>query len=66
MQITVNGQPESVSDGASVAELLAQRKVEPIRVAVELNEDVVPRKSFTETALHDGDRLEIVTFVGGG
>lgn len=49
-----------------MAELLAERKLIPLRVAVEVNEELVPRKQFAETALRDGDRIEIVTFVGGG
>ena len=66
MQITINGQPETLDGGLSVAELLALRKLEPVRVAVELNEEIVRRKSFPETMVRDGDRIEIVTFVGGG
>ena len=66
MQIMINGQPETLDGGLSVAELLALRKLEPVRVAVELNEDIVRRKSFPETVIRDGDRIEIVAFVGGG
>lgn len=66
MQVTINGQPETLDGGLSVAELLALRKLEPVRVAVELNEDIVRRKSFPETIIRDGDRIEIVAFVGGG
>lgn len=66
MQVTINGQPETLDGGLSVAELLALRKLEPVRVAVELNEDIVRRKSFPETMIRDGDRIEIVAFVGGG
>jgi thiamine biosynthesis protein ThiS len=66
MNITLNGESSTVREGASVAELLAERKLIPLRVAVEVNEELVPRKQFAETALRDGDRIEIVTFVGGG
>ena len=66
MQVTINGKPEDVLGELSITELLEQRNVEPVRVAVELNEDVVPRKAFANTTLSDGDRIEIVTFVGGG
>lgn len=66
MQITLNGQSETIESAATVAELLARLKLEPIRVAVEVNEDLVPRKTFEKTPLRDGDRVEIVTFVGGG
>ncbi|MDO8629610.1 MAG: sulfur carrier protein ThiS [Phycisphaerales bacterium] len=66
MRITLNGQLEALDSAATVADLLARLKLEPIRVAVEVNEDLVPRKSFEKTPLRDGDRVEIVTFVGGG
>lgn len=66
MQVIVNGCPRELESQASLAELLDRLKLAPIRVAVELNEALVPRKDFAETSLRDGDRLEIVTFVGGG
>ncbi len=66
MQITINGEVENLDGAMSVADLLARRRIEPVRVAVEINEDIVPRKTFAETMIRDGDRIEIVTFVGGG
>ncbi len=66
MQVTVNGKPESFHDEMSVGDLLARLKIEPIRVAVEINEDIIPRKTFAGRVIRDGDRIEIVTFVGGG
>ena len=66
MNITLNGEESTVREGASVAELLAERRLLPVRVAVEVNEELVPRKRFAQTTLCDGDRVEIVTFVGGG
>ncbi len=66
MQVTINGKAETLDGEMSVADLLARRELEPIRVAVEINEDVVPRKTFRETLIRHGDRIEIVTFVGGG
>jgi len=66
MQIVVNGNQESCDAPATVADLLARLKLEPIRVAVEINENLVPRKTFAQTVIRDGDRIEIVTFVGGG
>lgn len=66
MQIHVNGQPRTLERTASVTELLAQLDLDPRRVAVEINEDLVPRKQFAETTVRDGDQVEIVTFVGGG
>jgi thiamine biosynthesis protein ThiS len=66
MQVTINGKAETLDGEMSVADLLAQRELEPVRVAVEINQDVVPRKTFRETLIRHGDRIEIVTFVGGG
>lgn len=66
MQVTINGKTEALADGITVATLLAQLDLAPIRVAVEVNEDLVPRTTFTDTVVRDGDRIEIVTFVGGG
>ncbi len=66
MQVTINSKVETLDGDMSVADLLARRKIEPIRVAVEINEDLVPRKTFAERMIRDGDRIEIVTFVGGG
>ncbi len=66
VRITLNGRPESVDGSPTVRDLLFQLKLAPIRVAVEINEDLVPRRSFAETPLREGDHVEIVTFVGGG
>ncbi len=66
MQITLNGEQETVDEQDTVATLLQRLELAPIRVAVERNEDIVPRKRFADTVIQDGDRIEIVTFVGGG
>ncbi len=66
MQITLNGKPETLDSAMTLGRLLTQLKLEPVRVAVEINEDLVPRRSFAKTVLHHGDRIEIVTLVGGG
>jgi sulfur carrier protein len=66
MTIQVNGQPREIDAGASVAKLLGDLGVTQPHVAVELNLEVVPRARHGDTLLHDGDRLEIVTLVGGG
>ncbi|UCE59567.1 MAG: sulfur carrier protein ThiS [Phycisphaerales bacterium] len=66
MRVTLNGKPDEIDEGATVADLLARLKLEPIRVAVEINEDIVPRKTFSNKRIQDGDRIEVVTFVGGG
>ena len=64
--VTVNGASRAVPRGCTVARLLELLKMEPARVAVERNEEVVPRATWASAELHDGDRLEVVTFVGGG
>lgn len=66
MQIEVNGERKDVPDGATVKALLALLGLEGTLVAVERNEAVVPRAQHAETRLADGDRVEVVHFVGGG
>ena len=66
MRIIVNGQSRDVPDGLSVASLLETMDLEPRRVAVERNKQLVPRAQHGETALCESDELEIVTLVGGG
>jgi len=66
VRITVNGQPQTASPGTSVAALLASMGVDPARVAIERNEEVVPRRTWPEALLAEGDKIEIVSFVGGG
>ena len=66
MQVRVNGKPIVVPDGCTVAALLERVQQDPGRVAVERNQDIVPRAHFAASILADGDQVEIVTFVGGG
>lgn len=66
MQITVNGELKTFEQPLTVAELLAQFELHPQRVAVEVNERLVRRADFAATPIADGDRIEVVTFVGGG
>lgn len=66
MHVTVNGRMEDVEAGLTVAGLVARYRLEPRHVAVEINLDLVPRKAFDSTPLKEGDRVEIVTLVGGG
>ena len=66
MKVQVNGEPREAPDGATVAQLVDLLGLPPLRVAVERNGDVVPRRRWAEVPLADGDRLELVTFVGGG
>lgn len=66
MQLKINGKKEEIGDGSRVADLLRLFELAPLRVAVEVNQELVPRTEFDSTLLHDGDRVEIVTLVGGG
>ncbi len=66
VHVTVNGDAHAAAPGCTVAGLLAALGVDPARVAVERNQDVVPRRTWAETVLADGDRLEVVAFIGGG
>jgi sulfur carrier protein len=66
MKISVNGESREVETGTTVAALVRALSVPTSHVAVELNLEVVPRTQHAETVLRDGDRLEIVTLVGGG
>jgi thiamine biosynthesis protein ThiS len=66
MQIEVNGERREVPAGITVAALLAELGVLGGPVAVERNRAIVPRAQHASTPLHDGDRLEVVQFVGGG
>jgi sulfur carrier protein len=66
MQIVVNGQPRTLNDGLTLADLVAALELTPQRVAIEVNEQLVRRTDYASTRLCDGDRIEVVTLVGGG
>ena len=66
MQVYVNEEPREVETGATVAWLIDQLGLEPRYFAVERNRELVPRREHADCALAEGDRLEIVTLVGGG
>jgi sulfur carrier protein len=66
MNIQVNGQGHEIAAGSTVANLLGELGVSQPHVAVEVNLEVVPRAQHRDTILSDGDRIEVVTLVGGG
>lgn len=66
MRLVVNGEEREVPEGASLSQLVELLGLTPERIAVELNREVVRRADWSETRLSEGDRLEIVHFVGGG
>jgi len=66
VDIVVNGETRTVREGATVLSLLEELSLPESRVAVERNLAIVRKADFAGTVLGDGDRVEIVTFVGGG
>ena len=64
--LTLNGEPHRIAMGSSVADLVREIGLNPKKVAVERNLEIVPRSTLTDVFLADGDTLEIVHFVGGG
>jgi len=66
MRLIINGDDREFSSVPTLAALLQQLEMKPDRVAVELNRELVPRSQWAATPLRDGDKLEIVHFVGGG
>lgn len=66
LQVVVNGRPQDLAAGMTLSALLAELKVPSKGVAVEVNEQIVPRASQESWQLKSGDRVEVVSFVGGG
>lgn len=66
MRIEVNGEPREVGEAIKLSELVSDLALAPERVAIELNQAVVRRIDWPATTIMDGDRIEIVHFVGGG
>jgi thiamine biosynthesis protein ThiS len=66
MTLQINGEQRDFPDGLTVAALVAQLGMKPDRVAVELNLEIAPRTQWEATVLKEGDKLEVVHFVGGG
>ncbi|HSE60247.1 MAG TPA: sulfur carrier protein ThiS [Nitrospiraceae bacterium] len=66
MQIHVNGQVRETTAGTTVADLLRELNITGERVAVEVNLDILERGQFGQRLLSEGDRVEIISFIGGG
>jgi thiamine biosynthesis protein ThiS len=66
LKIVVNGSPLEIPEGSTLADLLHLLEVDPARVAVEQNREIVPRSEFASRKIASGDTLEVVHFVGGG
>jgi thiamine biosynthesis protein ThiS len=66
ISVTVNGEAQQLDEGMTVELLLTRLGVKRSYLAVERNQEIVPRTSYEQTVLADGDSIEIVTLVGGG
>ncbi|HSQ23819.1 MAG TPA: sulfur carrier protein ThiS [Pyrinomonadaceae bacterium] len=66
MRIQVNGESQDLPDGSSLEDLVEKLSLPPVRIAIELNRNVARRDEWATTILTEGDRIEIVHFVGGG
>ncbi len=65
VRLTINGEPREIT-AVTVARLVGELGLDPRKVAVERNLEIVPKSQFEATALSEGDRIEIVHFIGGG
>ncbi len=66
VRVVLNGEERTFVERPTIVDLLRELGVSPAIVAVEVNETIVPRASHSERLVEDGDRIEVVTFVGGG
>jgi sulfur carrier protein len=66
VQVIVNGEGRTVTDGMTVLDLLQALEIEPERVAIELDRSIVKKTNWNTTRLQEGSKLEVVQFVGGG
>lgn len=66
LQLTINGEERSFEQLDHVAQLVTVLGLDPRKVAVERNLEIVPRSTYAATPIADGDRIEIVHFIGGG
>jgi sulfur carrier protein len=66
MKLLLNGEERHIADVASIADLVSALGLDARKVAVERNLEIAPRSTYADVRLADGDRIEIVTFIGGG
>jgi sulfur carrier protein len=66
MRLLLNGEERDIAGISSIADLVSALCLDARKVAVERNLEIAPRSTYADTALADGDRIEIVTFIGGG
>ena len=66
MNVIINGNREDIPDGLTISDLVKSYNLAPSRIAIELNLKILPKRSYDITEIKDGDKIEIVHFVGGG
>jgi sulfur carrier protein len=66
MRLLLNGEERDIAGISSISDLVSALGLDARKVAVERNLEIAPRSTYADTALADGDRIEIVTFIGGG
>ena len=66
MKVLINGESKEISDKFNLSELLKHFSLPQERIAIELNKEVVRKKDWENTKIFDGDKLEVIHFVGGG
>lgn len=66
MQIIVNGVEHEVSEDTNVIQLLEKLDIKPERIALEINLTVINREDYHSRTIHEGDQVEIISFIGGG
>ena len=66
MNIILNNQSDEVHDGITIRELLDQKKIHTKYIAVEINQKIIPRSKYNQHELKEGDKIEIITAIGGG
>jgi sulfur carrier protein len=66
MEIRLNGKSREVGEGTTISRLLEELKLQPLRVAVQVNMDIIKRERYGEVAFRPGDTVEILTFMSGG
>ena len=66
MQINLNGEKRIISNTTNLVSLLSELNIDPKKVAVEINLQIIPKSCFLDTKINEGDNIEIVHFIGGG
>ena len=66
MELTVNGKKVEAPDGTTITTLLETLHINPLRVAVQVNQEIIKRERYEKIALKAGDTLEIITLMAGG